>query len=235
MDGFGLVGHLKDRVKFSTATIMMLTSGGQRGDAARCQELGIAAYLIKPVRQAELREAVIRVLHAKQEQLPVPLITRYSLGDKGDSFRSLHVLLAEDNRVNQKIATRLLEKRGHRVVLAGTGEEALAALAQRSFDLVLMDVHMPGMDGLEATKAIREKEKSTGLHQPIIAMTALAMKGDRERCTAAGMDGYLSKPIDLQKLDEVLAVYADRRRSDVDVTVGHDDSFVAAVKTTELL
>jgi two-component system sensor histidine kinase/response regulator len=143
--------------------------------------------------------------------------------------------LAEDNRVNQKIAIRLLEKRGHRVVLAGTGEEALTALAQRSFDLVLMDVHMPDMDGTEATIAIREKEKSTGLHQPIIAMTALAMIGDRERCTAAGMDGYLSKPIDLQKLDEVLGLYADRRRREVDVTVGHDDSFVAAVKTTELL
>jgi signal transduction histidine kinase/DNA-binding response OmpR family regulator len=235
MDGFGLVGHLKDRVKFSTATIMMLTSGGQRGDAARCEELGIAAYLIKPVRQAELREAVIRVLQAKQEQLPVPLITRYSLGDKGESFRSIHILLVEDNCVNQKIATRLLEKRGHCVVLAGNGEEALAALAQRSFDLVLMDVHMPGMNGFEATTTIREREKITGLHQPVIAMTALAMKGDRERCTAAGMDGYLSKPIDLQKLDEVLAVYADRRRSGVDVTVGHDDSFVAAVNTTELL
>jgi two-component system, sensor histidine kinase and response regulator len=217
MDGFGLVGHLKDRVKFSTPTIMMLTSGGQRGDAARCEELGIAAYLIKPVRQAELREAVIRVLHAKQEQLPVPLITRYSLRDKGDSFRSLHILLAEDNRVNQKIATRLLEKRGHHVVLAENGEEALGALAQDSFDLVLMDVHMPHMDGIEAAISIREKEKSTGLHQPVIAMTALAMTGDRERCLAAGMDGYLSKPIDLQKLDELLAVYADRRSSDVDV------------------
>jgi PAS domain S-box-containing protein len=218
MDGFGLVGHLKDSVKFSTPTIMMLTSGGQRGDAARCEQLGIAAYLIKPVRQAELREAVMRVLHAKQEHLPVPLITRYSLRGKGDSFRSLHILLAEDNRVNQKIATRLLEKRGHQVIMAGTGEEALAALAQRSFDLVLMDVHMPGMDGFEATTAIREREKITGLHLPVIAMTALAMKGDRERCTAAGMDGYLSKPIDLQKLDEVLAVYADRRRSDVPIS-----------------
>jgi PAS domain S-box-containing protein len=215
MDGFGLVGHLKDRVKFSTPTIMMLTSGGQRGDAARCQELGIAAYLNKPVRQAELREAVIRVLQAKQGGLPVPLITRYSLRHKGDLLRSLNILLAEDNRVNQKIATRLLEKRGHHVVLAGNGEEALAALAQGSFDLVLMDVHMPGLDGLEATLAIREKEKSTGLHQPVIAMTALAMIGDRERCLAAGMDGYLSKPIDLQKLDEILAVYGDRRANDL--------------------
>jgi CheY-like chemotaxis protein/HPt (histidine-containing phosphotransfer) domain-containing protein len=155
------------------------------------------------------------------------------LQDKGDFLRSLHILLAEDNRVNQKIAMRLLEKRGHQAVLAANGEEALEALAQASFDLVLMDVHMPGMDGIEATIAIREKEKSTGLHQPVIAMTALAMKGDRERCMAAGMDGYLSKPIDLQQLDDVLAVYADRRCSDV-VTPAHD-SFVTPVNTTELL
>jgi light-regulated signal transduction histidine kinase (bacteriophytochrome)/CheY-like chemotaxis protein len=234
MDGFALVGHLKDSMKFSTPTIMMLTSGGQRGDAARCEELGIAAYLSKPVRRAELREAVIRVLHAKQEGLPVPLMTRYSLRDKGDFLRSLHILLAEDNRVNQKIAIRLLEKRGHHVVLAVNGEEALAALAQRSFDLVLMDVHMPGMDGIEATIAIREKEGSTGLHQPVIAMTALAMTGDREHCLAAGMDGYLSKPIDLQQLDEVLARYADRRCSKAEVTSAHD-SIVAAVNTTQLL
>jgi two-component system, sensor histidine kinase and response regulator len=224
---------LKDRVKSSTATIMMLTSGGQRGDAARCEELGIAAYLIKPVRQTELREAIMRVLHAKPERSPAPLITRYSLLDKGDSFRSLRILLAEDNRVNQKIATRLLEKRGHHVVLACNGEEALAALAQHGFDLVLMDVHMPGIDGFQAVKAIREKEKSTGLHQPVIAMTALAMTGDRERCLAAGMDGYLSKPIELQKLDDVLAVYADRRSSDIDVTSARD-STDAAVNTTEL-
>jgi two-component system, sensor histidine kinase and response regulator len=105
----------------------------------------------------------------------------------------------------------LLEKRGHHTVLASNGKEALEALAQGSFDLVLMDVHMPDMDGIEATMAIREKEKTTGLHQPVIAMTALAMKGDRERCLAAGMDGYLSKPIDLQQLDDVLAIYADRR------------------------
>jgi two-component system sensor histidine kinase/response regulator len=224
MDGFGLVVRLKDNLKFSTPTIMMLTSGGQRGDAVRCEELGIAAYLTKPVRQIELRQAVIRALRAKQEELPVPLITRYSLRDRGDFLRSLHVLLAEDNRINQKIATRLLEKRGHHVALAENGDEALAALAQRSFDLVLMDVHMPGIDGIEATKAIREQEKSTGLHQPVIAMTALAMTGDRERCLAAGMDGYLSKPIDLQKLDEVLAVYADRRVNRVDGTSAHDSS-----------
>jgi CheY-like chemotaxis protein len=124
-----------------------------------------------------------------------------------NGLKSLRILLVEDNLVNQKVATRLLEKRGHCVTLATSGEEALETLGQHSFDLVLMDVHMPGMDGIQATIALREKEKSTGLHQPIIAMTALAMKGDRERCIAAGMDGYISKPIDLRKLDDVLAVY----------------------------
>jgi PAS domain S-box-containing protein len=140
-----------------------------------------------------------------------PVIPKDTLPEKGDVSRRLQILLAEDNRVNQKVATQLLKKRGHQVVHAGNGEEALGALAERSFDLVLMDVHMPGMDGIEATMAIREKEKSTGLHQPIIAMTALAMTGDRERCLAAGMDGYLSKPIDLRKLDELLTKFAGRR------------------------
>src|ERR1700744_1639354 len=143
-----------------------------------------------------------------------PLVTRYSLRDRGDFLRGLRILLAEDNHVNQKIAIRLLEKRGHHPVLAATGKEALEALARASFDLVLMDVHMPDMDGIVATMAIREKEKTTGLHQPIIAMTALAMKVELERCLAAGMDGYLSKPIDLQQLEDVLAAYSDRRCSD---------------------
>jgi CheY-like chemotaxis protein len=135
-----------------------------------------------------------------------------SMRDIGQSLKGLNILLAEDNLVNQKVATRLLEKRGHRVTLAATGEEALAALAQQSFDLVLMDVHMPGTDGIQATLRIREREKLTGLHQTVIAMTALAMKGDRDRCIASGMDGYLSKPIDLQQLDELLAVYATGAR-----------------------
>jgi PAS domain S-box-containing protein len=176
-------------------------------------ELGVGSRFHFTVRL--ITEKDIRVLHGNQEGLAVPLVSRYSLRDKGDFLRGLRILLAEDNRVNQKIAIRLLEKRGHHAVLAENGKEALEALAQASFDLVLMDVHMPDMDGIEATIAIREKEKSTGLHQPVIAMTALAMKGDRERCLAAGMDGYLSKPIDLQQLDDVLAAYADRRRGDL--------------------
>jgi two-component system sensor histidine kinase/response regulator len=210
MDGFGLVDRIMKRSKHSTATIMMLTSGGRRGDVERCQELGIGGYLQKPIRPAELHQAITRVLQAKQELSAEPIVAPYSLRRDGDPLKSLHILLAEDNLVNQKVATRLLERRGHRVVLATTGEEALAALAQQSFDLVLMDVHMPGTDGIQTTLQIREREKLTGLHQTVIAMTALAMKGDRDRCIASGMDGYLSKPIDLQQLDALLAVYTTR-------------------------
>jgi two-component system sensor histidine kinase/response regulator len=189
---------------------MMLTSGGQRGDAARCGELGIAAYLLKPVRQSELREAIARVLHAKEQAGAIPMITRYSLQNDETTRRSLNILVAEDNVVNQKLAMKLLEKRGHKVTLAGNGREALAAVGKKPFDLVIMDVQMPVMDGLEATAQLREREELTGQHQPVIAMTALVMKGDRERCMAAGMDGYLSKPIRPQELDEVLERYIAR-------------------------
>ena len=207
MDGFGLAGRIVEQTKYSTATIMMITSGGQHGDVARCHELGIGAYLLKPVRPPELQRAIIRLLQTKQEPLSAPVASPARLRDERRSMKGLDILLAEDNPVNQKVATRLLEKRGHRVVLAATGEEALAALSQQSYDLVLMDVHMPGTDGIQATRRLREQEKLTGLHQTVIAMTALAMKGDRDRCIASGMDGYLSKPIDLQQLDDMLAAY----------------------------
>ena len=211
MDGFSLIERIRQKPELSTATIMMLTSAGHRGDAARCQELGVAAYLLKPIRQSELREAIARVLGAREQQGAVPLITRYSLQDARDPAAFLRVLVAEDNPVNQRLATRLLEKRGHRVVVVTNGLEALAALDKESFDLILMDVQMPEMDGLEATAAIREREKSAGIHRPVIALTADAMKGDRERCLAAGMDGYLAKPIRPQELDEVLETYVGRR------------------------
>ena len=214
MDGFDLVEEIKQRPSLSTSTIMMLTSGGQRGDAARCGELGISAYLLKPVRQAELREAISRVLAPKEQTGAVPMITRTSLQEDLDPKKALHILLAEDNAVNQKLATRLLEKRGHQVALAANGRQALSALEKTGFDLVLMDVQMPEMDGLEATRLLREREQGTGRHQPIVAMTALVMKGDRERCIEAGMDGYLSKPIRPQELDEVLDSYVTRERVD---------------------
>jgi CheY-like chemotaxis protein len=210
MDGFALVEQIRQRAELATATIMMLTSAGHRGDAARCQELGVAAYLLKPIRQSELREAVARVLGASQKEGAIPLITRFSLQDAREPDAYLSVLLAEDNLVNQRLAVRLLEKRGHRVVVAGTGLEALKALEKESFDLVLMDVQMPEMDGLEATAAIREKEKGTRAHLPVVALTAHAMKGDREKCMAGGMDGYLTKPIRPQELDQLLEKYLAR-------------------------
>jgi signal transduction histidine kinase/DNA-binding response OmpR family regulator len=214
MDGFSLVENIRRRPELSTITIMMLTSAGHRGDAARCQELGVAAYLLKPIRQSELREAIARVLGAKEQKGAIPLITRYSLQDARDPATFLRVLLAEDNAVNQRLAVRLLEKRGHRVVVAGNGREALEALEKESFDLVLMDVQMPEMDGLAATVAIREKENGTDTHLPVVALTAHAMKGDRERCLTAGMDGYLSKPIRPPELDAILETYVARRLRD---------------------
>jgi len=207
MDGFELTERIRKGPYPSTVTIMMLTSSGHRGDAARCQALGVAAYLLKPIRQSELREAIARVLGAQEQKGSIPLITRYSLQDAREPSTSLHVLLAEDNRVNQRLATRLLEKRGHSVVVAADGIEAFAAIEKEVFDLVLMDLQMPEMDGFEATAAIREKEKAGGPRLPIVALTAHAMKGDREKCLAAGMDGYLTKPIRTLELDEILKKY----------------------------
>jgi CheY-like chemotaxis protein len=211
MDGFALIEEIRKRPELSMATIMMLTSAGHKGDAARCKELGISAYLLKPIRQSELREAIARVLGAEKPDGAIPLITRYSLQDAREPGSSLKVLLAEDNLVNQRLAVRLLEKRGHRVVVASNGLEALAALKKETFELVFMDVQMPEMDGMEATAAIREEEKRSGEHVPVVALTAHAMKGDREKCLAAGMDGYLTKPIRPQELDEVLEVYVKNR------------------------
>jgi two-component system, sensor histidine kinase and response regulator len=212
MDGFGLVERIRQSPSLATATIMMLTSAGHRGDAARCQELGVAAYLLKPIRQSELREAIARALGAKEKEGVISLITRFSLQDGLDPSDFLRVLLVEDNAVNQRLASRLLEKRGHRVVVTANGFEALAALEKGGFDLVFMDVQMPEMDGFEATAAIRKREKPGAKHQEVIALTAHAMKGDQERCLAAGMDGYLSKPIRAQELDAILEAYIARRK-----------------------
>ncbi|MGH9470340.1 MAG: response regulator [Terriglobia bacterium] len=198
VDGFGLAKQIRETPQVAGPVIMMLTSMGQRGDATRCRELGIAAYLTKPIRQSELREAMLRVLGEKPaEAAGQPLITRHYIRETRPRLRTL---LVEDNAVNQQLAKRLLEKHGHTVTIAGNGRLALEALEASSFDLVLMDVQMPEMGGLEATAAIRQKEKTTGGHIPIIAMTARAMTGDREECIAAGMDGYLSKPVRVNDL-----------------------------------
>jgi two-component system, sensor histidine kinase and response regulator len=211
MDGFGLVEQIRKQPELAGVAVVMLTSAGRRGDGERCRELGVASYLTKPVRESELREAIGAVIRARERKNEVPLITRYSLRESREPGISLRVLLAEDNLVNQRLTARLLKNRGHSVTVAANGREALAALDQERFDLVLMDVQMPEMDGFEATAAIRQKENGTGKRQSIIALTAHAMKGDRERCLAAGMDGYLSKPIRPQELDDMLAICAAQR------------------------
>jgi CheY-like chemotaxis protein len=213
MDGFGVIERIRQKPELSSAVIMMLTSAGHRGDGARCQALGVAAYLLKPIRQSELREAVARSLGGHEQKGAIPLITRYSLQDAHEPGSFLRVLVAEDNPVNQLLATRLLEKRGHRVVIAANGFEALAALERNSYDLVLMDMQMPEMDGFEATAMLREKEKTKGdgIRQAVVAVTAYAMKEDQNRCLAAGMDGYLTKPIKTRELNALLETYMARR------------------------
>jgi len=198
LDGFGLAGRIKARPELGTTIIMMLSSVGNQGDGVRCRELGVASYLTKPVRQSLLLEAMLSVLATNNRPHAHPVVvTRHSINE---AHRSLRILVAEDNAVNRLLVTSLLGKRGHTIVTAVNGREAVAAVAASTFDIVLMDVQMPEMDGLEATAAIRKHEAITGTHVPIIALTAHAMKGDRDICMSAGMDEYLSKPIDPRKL-----------------------------------
>ena len=207
MNGLELIEHIRQKPELSSATIMMLTSTGSGGSADRCRELGVSAYLLKPIRQSELRNALTKALGTHKPLSHGPSAMRSLLEEERGPATSLRVLVAEDNAVNQRLARRLLEKRGHQVVVASNGREALEAIATHTFDLVLMDVQMPELDGLEATAALRANETGHGTHLPVIALTAHAMKGDRERCLAAGMDGYLSKPIRPQDLDDLLELY----------------------------
>jgi two-component system, sensor histidine kinase and response regulator len=212
IDGFMLVEQMQKLPELQGLVTVMLTSGGQRGDGQRCQELGIAAYLIKPVLQSDLLEALLRVLGTRSTAArPARLVTRHTLREGRVPLR---VLLAEDNAVNQRVAVRLLEKEGHMVVVASDGAKALEALETAQFDLILMDVQMPVMDGIEATAAIRERERNNGAHIPIVAMTAHAMTGDRQRFLSLGMDGYVSKPIHSRDLyDAIENVFASSRVS----------------------
>ena len=198
MDGFAVAKQIRETPELSGAIIMMLTSNSHQGDAARCKELGISAHLTKPITQSMLLDTIVNVLslHSPTGTLNVP----DPLAASAPLRRSLRILLAEDITVNQKVATKLLEREGHSVVIASNGEEAVRRFEELSFDLILMDMHMPVMGGIEATTSIREKEKGTGGHIPIVALTARAMKGDRERCIEAGMDGYVSKPIESNEL-----------------------------------
>ena len=203
LDGFSVAERIRANPALAETRLMILTSAGQRGDAARCSQLGVEVYLLEPVKPSNLREAVSAVLSRERAgpEAPVAPVTRHSLRE--DRTR-LRILLAEDNPVNQRLAVRLLEKQGHTVVVASDGRQVLELLERQPVDVVLMDVQMPEMDGLEATAAIRQKEQDNGRHLPIVAMTAHAMKGDRERCLAAGMDDYLAKPIQPRELYKLI-------------------------------
>ena len=198
MDGFEFVENIRKSAQFGQIPVLMLSSSAQQGEHERCRQLGISAHLAKPIQPSELLDAILSALslHAIE-----PSQTQDKTQDETQSLpqsnwrQGMKVLLAEDNAVNRTLATRLLQKHGHTVVVVENGRQALEALERETVDLVLMDVQMPEMDGLEATAAIREKEKKTGDHLPIIALTAHAMKGDREKCLAAGTDDYLTKPI----------------------------------------
>ncbi len=201
LDGFGVAGRARQVPELLRTPIVMLTSSGQLGDIARCQEVGIDAYLTKPINPSELQETIMRVLDSRTLPARTPAAVEPA---REAPTQRLRILLAEDNVVNQRLAVRVLERMGHNVDVVEDGAGALRAVANDHFDLVFMDVQMPGMDGFEATTRIRERERATGAHVPIVAMTAHAMKGDRERCLAVGMDDYLTKPFDAAGLRRVL-------------------------------
>lgn len=200
LDGFEVAERIKASPFRADAEMILLTSVGQKGETRRCKELGISGYLVKPVKQTELLDVITMALGQPSREGD-PVITRHLIRE---ARRRLSILLAEDNIINQKLAVKLLEKRGYRVVVASNGREAVDAFEEEHFDLILMDVQMPEMDGLEATRLIREKETERGRHISIVAMTAHAMKGDREECLAAGMDDYMSKPFKPKELYSII-------------------------------
>jgi two-component system, sensor histidine kinase and response regulator len=195
MDGFTLAERIRQEPELSAVTLMMLTSTTRQGDAARSRELGIHSYLVKPIAPSTLLDAILGVLAAPCTE---PSTSRVPTRSLPETRPRLRILLAEDNETNQKVAVKLLHKHGHTVTIARNGTEAVSAVENGVFDLILMDMHMPDMGGMEATACIREKERGTSHHLPIIALTARAMRGDKEKCIEAGMDGYISKPIDVE-------------------------------------
>jgi CheY-like chemotaxis protein len=200
LDGFGVAARIRQIPELLRTPLVMLTSSGQLGEIARCHELGIDAYLTKPINPSELQETIMRVLDSRT----LPAAPAAPEAAPEAPLQRLRILLAEDNVVNQRLAVRVLERMGHSVDVVEDGTGALRAVANDHFDLVFMDVQMPVMDGFEATAKIREHERNTGAHVPIVAMTAHAMKGDRERCLEVGMDDYLTKPFDTAALRNVL-------------------------------
>ena len=201
MDGFEVAERIRQRPGLAGATILMLTSRDRAGDAARCRQLGVTSHLVKPLSQPELLAAILNALGAAATHAPAPAMAVAEPADPAP----LRVLVAEDNRVNQAVAVALLKRDGHHVTVVENGVAAVAAATAGGFDAILMDVQMPEMGGLEATAAIRAHEAATGQRVRIIAMTAHAMQGDRDKCLEAGMDDYVSKPIRPQELQRAMA------------------------------
>jgi len=196
MDGFQLATAVRGEKKIAKTNLLMLTSAGQRGDGERCRELGIRGYLTKPISRSDLLEALGTVLAGSPEETGTPdVVTRHTIAE---SRTTLRVLLAEDNPVNQQVAVAMLVKRGHEVHVSSNGREAVDAVKERDYDVVLMDIQMPEMDGFEATHAIRALPKGKDL--PIIGLTAHALSGERERCLSHGMTEYLAKPFKAHEL-----------------------------------
>ncbi len=222
MDGFTFAQKVKEKDACKDIPIIMTTSTGERGHGVKCQEIGISAYLMKPIKPKEFYEVMMEVLNNIGSN---KLVTRYTIAEKkqvsdspeeetGELNFNPNILLVEDNRINQKLAVALLKKKGWIPVLASNGKEAVEILKDKSFDLILMDVQMPEMDGIEATQCIRNKEAEENLeYTPIIAMTAHSMKGDMESCIDAGMDDYLSKPLRPEEMFE--KIYKILRDKDV--------------------
>ncbi|HJZ77757.1 MAG TPA: response regulator, partial [Vicinamibacterales bacterium] len=207
MDGFSFAARVRRDRRLRSTPLVMLTSAVRPGDAARRRTLKIAAHLTKPVKQSDLLDALLSILGVRAAG-PRPALAPVSR----TASRPLHVLLAEDNHVNRQFVTRVLEKRGHTVSTAANGKlaiDAIERLKPRSFDVVLMDVQMPELDGLSATIRVRQSERESGAHVPIVAMTAHAMAGDRERCIGAGMDDYLAKPLHPSELIAAVERAAD--------------------------
>jgi CheY-like chemotaxis protein len=231
-DGFGVAKRIKEGPYAEDLRIILLASNGRKGDAEKCAKSGISAYLVKPVNESELLDGILMAL-GNPTPGRAPIITRYAI----DEARSrLRILVVEDNIVNQKVAEAVLKKRRHDVVIAPNGREAIAALDKEDFDIVLMDVQMPEMDGFEATRLIRDRQKTEGKHTPIVAMTAHAMKGDREKCLAVGMDDYVSKPIREDALFSVIDRFASRPHGKRKVKRVHhkDDVDLAAQEVFDL-
>jgi two-component system, sensor histidine kinase and response regulator len=201
LDGFELTERIRATAAFNGTVILMLTSGDGPSDIDHCRRVGGAAYLMKPIKQSDLFDAIVRALGIGMQLRPAPADLH---APQPTETNALRILLAEDSYPNQRLAVGVLSKWGHHVTVVNNGREAVAALENGSFDLVLMDVQMPEMDGYRATAVIREREARSGGRIPIIAMTANAMKGDREECLAAGMDGYVAKPIRRRELQQVI-------------------------------